>query len=221
MNSYSLRNVLSWLVSILVPLALVLGAVRAIMTPLFLAYEYSQPNFPPDSYGFSKADRLKWSNIALDYLLNSADISFLGDLRFEDGSPVYNERELRHMVDVKNTVRGAMAVLGVAVGALLLLGVWAWRGNWLEEYRRGLGRGGWLTVFLIGGILFLVLAAFGVLFVAFHNVFFQPGTWVFLYSDTLIRLFPERFWRDAFLLVGSLAMGAGLAMAYLFRSPRR
>jgi hypothetical protein len=27
----------------------------------------------------------------------------------------------------------------------------------------------------------------------FHQIFFSAGTWMFLYSDTLIRLFPERF----------------------------
>ncbi len=74
-----------------------------------------------------------------------------------------------------------------------------------------------MTVIFIGGILLFVLVAFGVIFVAFHNVFFEAGTWTFLYSDTLIRLFPERFWRDTFLAVGLLAGGAGIALAYLAR----
>jgi uncharacterized membrane protein len=62
-----------------------------------------------------------------------------------------------------------------------------------------------------------VLLSFNVLFVAFHNVFFQAGTWMFLFSDTLIRLFPERFWRDTFIAVGVLSGGAGLAIAYFLR----
>jgi len=52
-----------------------------------------------------------------------------------------------------------------------------------------------------------------VFFVAFHEVFFDPGTWVFRYSDTLIRLFPERFWRDAFLAIAALSLVGGLAVA--------
>jgi len=61
----------------------------------------------------------------------------------------------------------------------------------------------------LAAILLFVLLAFGVIFVAFHNVFFPPGTWTFLYSDTLIRLFPERFWRDTFIAVGVVAAVPG------------
>jgi uncharacterized membrane protein len=114
-------------------------------------------------------------------------------------------------------VQVAFIVLWVSLITLVILGVWAWRGGWWCEYRRGLSRGGWLTVLLLGSIILFVLLAFGVIFVAFHNIFFAPGTWTFLFSDTLIRLFPERFWRDTFMVVGILAGGAGLAMGWFLR----
>jgi integral membrane protein (TIGR01906 family) len=205
---------LSWVATILTPVILSLTAMRLIMVPVFLNFEYNTPNFPPDRYGFTKEERLYWSNIALEYLLNSADISFLGDLRFADGTPVYNERELEHMVDVKNTLHKAFIVWYVSIGVVLILGIWAWRSGWWEIYRRGLWRGGWLTVLLVAALILIVLLSFGVFFVAFHNVFFAPGTWVFNYSDTLIRLFPERFWRDIFIIVGSITILCGLALSY-------
>jgi len=205
---------IAWLVTLLTPVILALTAMRLIMVPAFLNFEYNTPNFPPDRYGFSKEERLYWSKIALEYLLNPVDIAFLGDLHFADGTPVYNERELEHMVDVKNTVDSALIVWYVSLAGVLLLGLWAWRGGWWELFRRGLWRGGWLTVFLIAALILFVLLSFGVFFVAFHNVFFAPGTWVFNYSDTLIRLFPERFWRDIFIIVGAIAMGCGLALGY-------
>jgi integral membrane protein (TIGR01906 family) len=74
-------------------------------------------------------------------------------------------------------------------------------------------RGGWLTVVLVGVIVSAVVIGFGVFFVFFHEVFFDPGTWIFRYSDTLIRLFPERFWRDAFLAIGGLSLAGGLILA--------
>ena len=89
-----LYRLLGWLVTLLTLVVLMLSAVRLLMVPAFLTFEYNTPNFPPDRYGFTTADRLYWSNIALDYLLNDAGIEFLGDLRFADGSPVYNQREL-------------------------------------------------------------------------------------------------------------------------------
>lgn len=211
-SSSRLAGALAWLVSILVPVVLALTGVRLMMTPAFVRFEYSTPNFPADPYGFTKQDRLHWSQIALDYLLNDEGIEFLGDLQFEDGSPVYNERELRHMVDVKNAVRVTLVVWYLALGGLLILGVWAWRGNWMPQFKAGLRRGGWLTVALVGMIIASVLVSFGVFFVAFHNMFFEPGTWMFYFSDTLIRLFPERFWRDIFIYVGLLALAGGLTL---------
>jgi integral membrane protein (TIGR01906 family) len=217
MSSPALRQVLSYLVTLLVPVALVLTAVRLIMSPAFLRYEYNLAGFPPDRYGFTTQDRLYYGQIALDYLTNPAGIEFLGDLRFEDGSPVYNQRELDHMVDVKIAVRRALQVWMLSLLLLVGLAVWAWLGGWRDEYLQGLARGGWLTVILLGTIIVFVLFGFGVLFVAFHNVFFRPGTWMFEFSDTLIRLFPERFWRDIFILVGSASLAGGLALALLFR----
>ncbi len=203
---------LSWVVALLVPVALVLTAMRLMMTTAFLRFEYNLPNFPPDRYGFTTEERLYYSQFALDYLLNPADISYLGDLEFEDGSPLYNDRELSHMVDVKVAVRAAQWARYLSYVALLALGLWAWRARWLDAYLAGLARGGWLTVGLLAALLLLVILSFGVFFVAFHNIFFEQGTWVFNYSDTLIRLFPERFWRDIFIYVGVLAMAAGLAL---------
>jgi integral membrane protein (TIGR01906 family) len=220
MKSSTLRQALAWIVTILVPVALVLTAVRAMFSPLFLRFEYNTPGFPPDPIGFTQADRLRWSQYAVDYLVNSAGISYLGDLRFDDGRPQYNERELEHMVDVKNTVQAAFKVWYFSLAALLVLGVWAWRGGWWAEFRHGLQRGGWLSIFLLGTIILLALLSFGVLFVAFHNVFFAPGTWTFEYSDTLIRLFPERFWRDIFIYIGVLSIAGGLLLA-LGLKPRK
>jgi integral membrane protein (TIGR01906 family) len=208
---------LSWLVTILVPLALILTATRFLMTPAFVQLEYRTPNFPPDRYGFTREDRLFWSMIALDYLLNDEDISFLGELQFDDGSQVYNTRELKHMVDVKNAVQVVLIVWYISLIGILLLGLWAWWGGWWQEYKRGLVQGGWLTVILVGVTMIAVLIGFGVFFVFFHEIFFETGTWVFRFSDTLIRLFPERFWRDAFLAIGILTLGGALALIFGFR----
>ena len=211
------RRWLSWIVAILVPVMLILTAVRLLITPAFVQLEYRTPNFPPDSYGFTREDRLYWSQIALDYLLNDESISFLEDLQFEDGSQVYNARELKHMVDVKNVVQAALIVWYASLISIFLLGIWAYWGGWWDEYRYGLARGGWITVILIAVTLVGVMIAFSVFFVFFHQVFFDSGTWVFRFSDTLIRLFPERFWRDTFVAVGLLSMAGGFGLGLGFR----
>jgi integral membrane protein (TIGR01906 family) len=213
-------RILAWVVTIITLVALVLTAVRMLLAPAFLPFEYSMPGFPPDPYGFTKADRLYWSGIALDYLLNNEGIDFLGNLRFEDGAVVYNERELQHMVDVKIALQNTLKVWIGSLALLAGLGVWAWRSQWSDEFRRGLRLGGWLSVFFVAGVILVVLLSFGVFFVGFHNVFFQPGTWMFYWSDTLIRLFPERFWRDIFIYIGIITAGLGLLVVFLTRLRR-
>ena len=217
--------ILSGLVALLVPLALIGLGLRVLLTPLFLQIEYNMPYFPSDTYGFTKEDRLKWAPYALDYLVNSADISYLSDLTFEDGSPLYNERELSHMKDVKRVTKAALILWYVVLAVLLGLAVWSKFGHWEQAYRQGLMRGGWLMVGLavtIGLIVVIGIAinpnVFWNFFVGFHKLFFEGDTWLFLFSDTLIRLFPIRFWQDAFLLAAITALGGGIALGLGLRT---
>ena len=218
-------TILSLLVTLLVPIALIGFGLRVLLTPLFLRVEYNMPYFPRDEYGFTKADRLKWAPYALNYLTNSADTSYLADLKFEDGKPLYNQRELSHMDDVKRVTQGALRVWYLSLILLAVLGVWAWLGGWAESYRLGLMRGGWLMVIL--AVTVGLIALIGILispdlffgfFTGFHHLFFEGDSWLFLFSDTLIRLFPIRFWQDAFLWAALIALGGGIALALGLRS---
>ena len=219
-----IEKVYYWVISFVVPVFIVLGVVRLMLNPWYVEFEYRTPGFPPDSYGFSLEERLDYSKTAIEYLINSADISFLGDLRFPNGqiapesscrfmddcNLMYNERELKHMLDVKIVVQNALRVWLFASIFLFGTGIWAWRSGKLQNFLHAIQRGGFLTVGLIIVILALTLLAFGFFFVFFHNVFFDAGTWTFQFSDTLIRLFPERFWRDTFIVVGVLSGLGGL-----------
>lgn len=213
-------TILSSIVAILIPIALIGLGLRILLSPLFLQIEYNMPYFPPDEYGFTKEERLKWAPLALDYLVNDEDISFLGDLKFDDGSPLYNERELSHMDDVKLVTQGALRVWYVSLAILLLLGLWAWFGGWWQSYLLGLMRGGWLMIGLAVTVALIVVIGivvnpnvFWSFFSGFHSLFFEGDSWLFLMSDTLIRLFPIRFWQDAFLWAAVIALGGGIALA--------
>jgi integral membrane protein (TIGR01906 family) len=212
-------TILSLLVTLFVPIALVGLGLRVLLTPLFLQVEYNMPYFPPDQYGFTKADRLKWAPYALNYLTNDADISYLSALKFEDGKPLYNERELSHMNDVKRVTQGALKVWYISLTALALLGLLAWIGGWGQAYRLGLMRGGWLMVILAITIGLIAVVGISIdpdiffrFFAGFHSLFFEGDSWLFLFSDTLIRLFPIRFWQDAFLFAALIAFGGGTAL---------
>ena len=218
MGSEAIYKVIGWIVTVLAPFAIVLTAVRILLTPVWVHLEYRMPWFPEDPYGFTQADRLKWSLISLDYLLNDEGIEFLADTRFEDDVPIYNQRELGHMVDVKNVVTGALTLWWVSIALIILIGLLSRWGDWGDIFRVSLARGSWITIGLVGAILLFVVLAFGLFFRYFHEIFFPPGTWTFLNSDTLIRLFPMQFWQDAFLWVGGLAILISLWLISLVRN---
>ena len=183
---------------LLLPVAMVLTSVRLLLTEVFVRLEYSLPGFPADRYGFTTGDRTHHAGIALDYLLNNAGIEFLGDQQFANGAPVYNERELQHMEDVKRVTQSTLKVGWVGVGLVLGLSLLIWQVAGGRPALESLQAGSRLTAILMIVLGTGLVVGFAVVFVGFHQVFFPPGTWTFRFEDTLIRLFPERFWQVAF-----------------------
>lgn len=209
-----------FLTALLTPIVLLGLALRILLSPLFLQVEYRMPGFPADTYGFTQADRLHWAPYAVTYLTSNAGTDFLANLRFDDGTPLYNERELSHMADVQRVTKGALNVFYMALAALALLGLWSRRPQQWQAFRQGLKRGGWIMVGLAGAVavvvlvgMFLIPNLFWAFFSGFHALFFTGDSWLFEYSDTLIRLFPLRFWQDTFLFAAVIAVAGGLALA--------
>ena len=56
--------------------------------------------------------------------------------------------------------------------------------------------GGLFTLGLLAVIGAVMAVSWWEFFTAFHRIFFSEGTWVFEYTDTLIRLFPMQLWID-------------------------
>jgi Protein of unknown function (DUF1461). len=69
-----------------------------------------------------------------------------------------------------------------------------------------------VTVGLVVVIGIFAGISFWQFFTVFHELFFSGNSWLFLYSDTLIRLFPMQFWQDAFLFAGLLDVVCGLVL---------
>lgn len=235
MKNPIIKFIISFFITILVPVGLVLGSIRIVLNPWYPKLEYRMPWFPSDEYGFTRAEREHYALIALQYLNTNKDIHLLMDLHFppEQTAPpvacmelvdctlMFNVRELQHMTDVKYVLGIALPVGYTVIGVLILLGLWAWRGKWWKDYLISLQRGGWLMIALLISLVALVLGAFDWFFTLFHEVFFTAGTWQFYTSDTLIRLFPERFWMDTFVVVGGLAGLGGLVLIILGRNRSR
>lgn len=217
-----LKSVLSWVVTLLTPIVIVMLGVRLLLTPVFLQVEYRMPGFPADTYGFNMEDRIRWATPSLLYLINDQGIGYLGELMFDDGAPIYNARELSHMHDVKGVVQMLLGVWDVSLVIMLMLGIWASLAGWLDAYRAGWRRGGFFMLGLLVALAVFAVTSFWSFFSWFHSLFFTGDSWIFFYSDTLIRLFPIRFWEDCFAYVGVFSLVVALLLVFgLKASPSR
>jgi integral membrane protein (TIGR01906 family) len=135
------------------------------------------------------------------------------DAALTDGPPLLDERERSHMGDVSWLVR---VLAGTAVLALVLAVV---TGSWLRRERRRQGRIMFTAAGLVGAIAVVIaaifLVAFEPAFLAFHAVFFPPGTYLFSEGSQLIVLFPEAFWFEATLVAGTTIVLTALVAAVI------
>ncbi len=209
-----MRFLLQLLIVLLLPVFLVLTNVRVLMTSSFAQWEYAKPDFP-DPTLVPLERRQPIVDTTLAYVKGAGDESLIADLTFDDGRPVYNQREIRHLTDVRVLVRQT-SLLHVAAGLIILLGtaylVWSGRS---QSAARALASGSALTVGIIGAIGIIAAFAFRFFFVRFHRAFFTGETWIFPTTDTLIQVFPEKFWFDASLLIVILTLVEAAAIGIL------
>lgn len=216
-------NIVRVFLTTIVPVFLTLVSVRIVMSPLFLQFEYNRPGFPADPYGFTTQDRLELAPYAVNYLLYNKDLSYLGDMTFPGTDrPLYTRSELRHMYDVQVVTQIAFRVMffGGLAALITIFLLWRMGRHGRRIVRQSLFNGAVLTLSTIALIVLFALTAWDMFFTAFHQLFFEPGTWRFAYSDTLIRLFPEQFWFDASLVIGGFTVLGAIVLLVVTR-PRK
>lgn len=198
-----------WLLAVSLGLVITLAGPLLLFNPWFVAFEQARNDVPA---------RLATTQARVD----DVTAHMLGDLfgggRFEealDGGPLLTPDERSHMRDVGGLVRGLTVVLGLAV----LVVLWAVALLWREPRRIGrcmLGAG------LVTGGLAVVLAAlfavaFDQAFLAFHELFFPQGNFLFGPDSNLLRLFPEGFWFESSLVAGLTIIAGALIVSLLGR----
>ena len=137
------------------------------------------------------------------------------------GAPAFSQRELDHMVDVRDLFSlarrlrwGLLAVLGVVAGGLLLAARRRGRGDgdgrltWLVLAEAGVAAGLWGLVF---GLVVGTAAAvdFGRAFDGFHLLLFDNDLWLLPLDSLLINLLPT--WQFA-RLAGLIGAGSGVLL---------
>lgn len=214
-----LPRVLQVLLAVFFPVVLLVLAVRAVATPLFLWVEYNRPGFPGDGYGFNTDDRMTYGSYVVDYLSNWAGPRYLGDLVSRSGETLFQPEEVSHMADVKlvflSALGGGFLLILLGIVAMMYL-----RRHSSGGVRRALFAGALGTLILITGLGALAVVAWQQFFTEFHRLFFADGTWTFAMEDTLIRLFPTQFWMDSGLVIAALVILASV-VTLVFTWPTR
>ena len=210
----------SWrLAGMLAPLAitlvLVTTNVRLATNSLGLHQFFFERHNVPQRSGIALEDLrsvdqevLRYLNTDVEPLYVEADVN--GVRR-----PLFSEREVLHMADVKDLFHLTWRVQGAA--ALFLLLTWAVT----IAYLRG---GAWRTLLgwtrnsaVLTGVTTLAVGAFaavafGPLFTLFHRLGFRNDLWLLdSRRDLLVQVYPFGFWQEITLLIGvALLVEAGL-----------
>ena len=215
-----LPRVMQVLLAVFYPVILLVLAVRAVASPLFLWVEYNRPGFPGDGYGFNTDDRMTYGSYVVDYLSNWSGPRYLGELVSRSGDRLFKDGEVSHMADVKLVILSAFGA-GAVLILLSLIAVIYLRRRGAGGVRRGLFAGSIVALAVILGLGVFATLGWQQFFTEFHRIFFADGTWTFSLQDTLIRLFPTQFWVDAGIVIGALVLLASLVTLILTWPTRR
>lgn len=176
----------SLLLIVLFPILLTLLVVRLAFTDLFVEFLYKRVDLPPDPMPYEL--RLSIAKLGLRSVLSDSGME-----EFKS-SGLFNEREIKHMEDVKRLLSFFLGFLYITLPIWLL-------GFFSLKNRKDMGK-----VLFFGGLLLEVFVLFVLiasavnydwLFTAFHNLFFDPYSWRFRDEDMLLRVYPMDFWFKA------------------------
>jgi integral membrane protein (TIGR01906 family) len=209
-----LTQTLKLLTILLVTIFIVGGAVQLLATDPYLAFEYGKASFPPDSFGYTQQERFNLASSNIHYVRAHVPSDALANQTL-NGISVYTSREVSHMADVQAVFQSVLRVWQVVFIMLLLIGLMLWQKGERKALVLAVQSGGLLTSGIILSIALLAIFSWQFWFDTFHLFFFKPGSWLFSYSDTLIRLFPLKFWFDATLTISSFSLIGGLLLALI------
>ncbi|HZY45257.1 MAG TPA: TIGR01906 family membrane protein [Anaerolineae bacterium] len=201
-----LKKILIAFIALALPLLLVVTSIRVIASDWFIHFEYSRPDFPPDQFGFTLEQRTPLALIGMQSVLpDSQGIVLLERATLPDGSPAFNEREIGHMTDVRVLISKVYPIELIGLALIVILAVLLNRSiHWRDAVPNGLLLGSILTLAILGMLIAYIFVNFDSFFLQFHQLFFQGTTFMFLFTDTLIRLYPVQFWSDAAITIGAM-----------------
>ena len=204
-----------------VPVFLLLTNVRIAGTDeAVFGYGFSAYNIPAVT-GIARPELDRAAHEIVRYF-TSGDPDSLLDVRVQVGGagepqPLYNEREVIHMRDVKQMFQFFFHLQEFAFVYIVtyVAGVYLWsREQSLRRLARLAEIGGVATAGALGVGALAMLVGFDQLFLLFHVVSFANDFWQLdPATDRLVQMFPQGFWFDVSIGVGLLTVVEGAVVA--------
>ncbi|MCK9485219.1 MAG: TIGR01906 family membrane protein [Dehalococcoidia bacterium] len=215
-----------------IPLFLVLTNVR-IAASWERVYDYAFAQYDvPAVTGIERPELDRSAREIVRYFQASEDGALL-DIRVQRGEevvPLFNQREILHMRDVRDLFRLSFRVQEFAMVYIVayVAAVYLWsRERSLRRLAREAITAGAATVGVLGMAAVAVMLGFDTLFEQFHILSFSNDFWQLNpATDRLVQMFPMNFWFDVTLAVGvfTVLQGGLVALAglsYLIYTDRR
>jgi integral membrane protein (TIGR01906 family) len=190
-----LSNIFKLLFVVSLPLVLVLTNLYFFVSPSFVESQYARLGVPRVDH-LSEEETFNAMRTVLDYLRDRQSVEALENLK-RGQQALFNQREISHLVDVRNLMSRFFAVQKLAslimgVSILVILAEKRARKRLAHYLLWSSGA----TLVVIGLLLLLAYLAFDWVFTQFHLIFFEAGTWLFNPSDPIIQLFFPTFWMN-------------------------
>ncbi len=200
----------------LAALALIALALALFTLPVAFTVRYATTSASWWERGFEKYDATRRTGLPQDEVLRIAqetrDYLTNDEERLSvtvDGEPFYSEREIHHMIDVKRlmarTFDAGWAALGYIV-AFVAFVIWRHRRRAPNVLARSILSASGVVALLVVVLGVIGIAGFDAAFRQFHLIFFTNDLWQLSSRDGLIQLFPQGFFFDTTMLIGSVTL---------------
>ncbi len=188
----------SLLVVVLSPIVFVGVPTRLAFNEWFIEWEYSKADFPKDRYGLEDSYRKYLAKLGLRAVLSDEGMEEFKRAKLPNGKKAFTPREVKHMEDVKRLLSLFFPFLYISIllSALALLCIGDGR-----LIGKTLIASSLFSFFLVTAVAVLSVTNYDLAFELFHNYVFDPYSWRFRYTDTLLRIYPMKLWYDGTLFV--------------------
>lgn len=194
------QYILGIIFSISLIVVLLITSLEAVLyfTPGYFEKEYNKYEVT-ETINMEMDDLLEVTEVMMDYL--RGDREDLQVVTRVDGAlrPFFSQRELAHMIDVKNLFLGGLGLrrIGLVIALASLVLLYFCKGKWKQILPRAICVG--TGLFFAAACLLAVVVStdFTRYFTVFHEIFFDNDLWILNPNrDLLINIVPEPFFID-------------------------